>query len=228
MNKKEIIRQTIQGFKGVIFDLDGTLIDSVADIRKFANAIFEEHGFPTHSLDQYIDWIGNGARKLIERALPAGIDQATFDQIFADYLYVYEHEEHTESMLYDGIPQVLDYLSLHHIPMAICTNKPYKVMEKTVKQYLSAWDFVAIVGQQDGKPKKPDPSSALQIVAQMKLHPKDVLFIGDSVVDIKTGQAAGMRSVCITGGYETLKNIEQAQPDVRIHAHRELLDLFNE
>lgn len=220
--------QDIKAFKGVIFDLDGTLIDSVADICKFANQILSKYGYPTHSLDNYIDWIGNGARKLIERAVPADMDSEEFEKLFAEYLLIYELDEHTDSVLYEGIPELLDTLNERNIPMAICTNKPYKVMGQTVKSYFSAWDFVTTMGQQDGKPKKPDPAGALQIAAMMNLAPEDILFIGDSAVDVKTGNDAGMLTICTTAGYETLENIMAAEPDVVIEEHKELLELFNE
>lgn len=217
----------IKAFKGVIFDLDGTLIDSVADICKFANTTLDKYGYPTHTLDNYIDWIGHGARKLIERAVPNAIDEATFEQLFAEYLLIYEHDEHTESVLYEGIPELLDILNAKKIPMAICTNKPHKVMEQTIKSYFTRWDFVETMGQQDGQPKKPDPAGALQIAELMQLAPEDILFIGDSAVDVTTGNAAGMISICTTAGYDTLENIMAAQPDVVIEEHKELLELFN-
>ncbi len=216
----------IAKYKGVIFDLDGTLIDSVADICMFSNKILKKYGFPTHSLDNYIDWIGNGARKLIERAVPAGIDEATFEKLFAEYLLIYEHDEHTESLIYEGITELLDRLTENNIPFAICTNKPYKVMLKTVECYFSKWNFVTTVGQKEGEPKKPDPSGALGIAKLMGLKPEEVLFIGDSAVDVNTGNAAGMITICTTKGYETRENIIAAQPDYLIEDHKELLNLL--
>lgn len=212
--------------KGVIFDLDGTLIDSVADICAFANRMLEKYGFPTHSLDNYIDWIGDGARKLIERACPSDIDAETFEKLFAEYLLIYELDKHTESSLYDGIPELLDRLNADKVPMAILTNKPHKVMLKTVESYFQKWDFICVQGQEDGKPKKPDPAGALAIAEMMQLQPEELVFIGDSAVDVKTGNGAGMTSICTTKGYETLENIKAAQPDYLIEEHRELLELL--
>lgn len=212
--------------KGVIFDLDGTLIDSVADICAFANRMLEKYGFPTHTLDKYIDWIGDGARKLIERACPSDIDAETFESLFAEYLLIYEQDTHTESDLYEGIPELLDRLNSKEIPIAILTNKPHKVMLKTVESYFDKWDFITVQGQEDGKPKKPDPAGALAIAEMMKLKPKELAFIGDSAVDVKTGNAAGMTSICTSKGYETLENIKAAKPDYLIEEHKELLEIL--
>ena len=216
----------IQDYKGVIFDLDGTLIDSLSDIRKFCNKVLARYDYPTHTLDKYHEWVGNGARKLVERALPSGFDPVKFEQIYAEYLHIYEHDEHTESVLYDGIPELLDRLTEQNIPFAICTNKPQKVMLKTIASYFSKWQFVSAVGQKDGEPRKPDPSGALGIAKLMGLSPDQVLFVGDSAVDVKTSNAAGMISICTTKGYETRENIIAAQPDYMIEEHKELLDLL--
>jgi len=217
----------LNGAKGVIFDLDGTLIDSLADICAFSNQILKKFGYPTHSLEMYFEWIGNGARKLIERACPSDIDAATFDQLFAEYLHIYEHNHHTESDLYEGIPELLDRLNAAKIPVAILTNKPHKVMLKTIESYFSKWEFIAVEGQQDGKPKKPDPAGALALAKLMQVEPSEMVFIGDSAVDVKTGNAAGMTSICIMDGYETRENIIAAQPDIMIEKHSELLNLWS-
>ena len=212
--------------KGVIFDLDGTLIHSVADICAFSNQMLKKFGYPTHSLDKYIDWIGDGARKLIERACPKDIDSATFEQLFAEYLHIYEHDEHTESYLYEGISELLDRLNETKVPMAILTNKPHMVMLKTIESYFQKWEFVTVQGQQDGKPKKPDPAGALEIAKLMQLDPADMVFIGDSAVDVNTGNAAGMTSICIMDGYETRENIIAAQPNIMLEKHNELLNII--
>lgn len=213
-------------FKGIIFDLDGTLIDSVADICLFSNKVLAKYGYPTHPLSCYIDWIGDGARKLIERAVPAGLDSNTFDTLYSEYLEVYELEEHTESVLYDGISDLLDKLNADGTPIAILTNKPHKVMLKTVECYFTKWNFVALEGQQDSKPRKPDPSVALEIAQLMQLKPEDIAFVGDSAVDVNTGNSAGMTSICVTAGYETLQNIIDAKPDIMLDTHKELLSIL--
>ena len=212
--------------KGVIFDLDGTLIDSVQDICAFANRKLAEYGYPTHTVDRYIDWIGDGARKLIERACPQDIDSSTFEKLFAEYLHIYECDKHTESVLYDGIPELLDRLNADKVPMAILTNKPHKVMLSTIESYFKKWDFVIVQGQEEGKPRKPDPAAALEIAEIMQLAPEDIVFIGDSAVDVKTGNGSGMTSICIMCGYETRENILAAQPDIMLEKHKELLSIL--
>ncbi len=212
--------------KGIIFDLDGTLIDSIADIAKISNKTLSEYGFPTHSLDKYIDWVGNGARKLIEKAVPQNMTSAAFETFFQDYLNAYEYEEHTESSLYESIPELLTLLNKEEIPIAILTNKPHPVTLKTLERYFAPWHFVRIEGQQEGHPRKPDPTMAIDIAKTMNLLPEEVIFIGDSAVDINTGKAAGMITLCINDGYETLDNILRAQPDIMVDDHKELMGII--
>lgn len=213
-------------YKGIIFDLDGTLIDSVGDICLFANQALEKYGYPTHTIDNYIDWIGNGARQLMLDATPKGLDEETFNKLFAEYLEIYELAEHTESVLYDGITELLDKLTDQYTPICILTNKPHAVMLQTLKSYFSTWTFDIALGQREGLPKKPDPTYALQIAKDLGLAPEEIIFIGDSAVDVKTGKAAGMQTICIEAGYETKENIADAQPTVIIKEHTELLSLL--
>lgn len=213
-------------YKGIIFDLDGTLIDSVGDIGAFANQALENYGYPTHTIDKYIEWIGNGARKLMQRAVPSDIEEATFNKLFNEYLEVYEKGEHIHSVLYNGIPELLDALAPLDVPVCILTNKPHDVMLKTLEFYFSKWSFDIVLGQREGLPSKPDPTYAIEIAEKIKLKPEDIVFIGDSEVDVKTGKAAGMQTICIEAGYETHENIVDAKPTIIIQEHKELLSIL--
>ena len=213
-------------YKGIIFDLDGTLIDSVGDIGAFANEALDNYGYPTHGIDKYIEWIGNGARKLMQRAVPAGLDEATFNKLFNEYLEVYEKGQHVHSTLYAGIAELLDALALANVPVCMLTNKPHAVMLKTLEAYFSKWSFDIALGQREGLPSKPDPAFAIEIAEKLNIKPEDMVFIGDSEVDVQTGKAAGMQTICIEGGYETHQNIVDAQPTIILKEHSELLSLL--
>lgn len=213
-------------YKGIIFDLDGTLIDSVGDICAFSNKALAQYGYPTHTIDKYIEWIGDGARKLMLRALPSDISDERFEKLFADYLKIYELDVHEMSVLYKGIPELLDAITASGITMTMLTNKPHDVMLKTLDSYFTKWDFKIALGQRDNMPQKPDPAEALNIAKQLGLKPEEMVFIGDSAVDIKTGKAAGMDTICVTAGYESRENIMAANATHVIDTHLEILPLL--
>lgn len=214
-------------YKGLIFDLDGTLFDSVRDIAAIANRKLKQYGYPSHSLAAYIEFIGNGAQKLIERALPEDTSQADFDRFFNDYLYAYEHDKHQQSRLYPGISELLTKLNEEKVPIAILTNKPHAVTLRTIKDHFSAWKFDIIIGQNDSFPRKPDPTGIHYIAEKLKLPLDDLIFIGDSTVDVLTAQAAGLRVIAIENGYEDTNKLKALKPNYLIKEHCELISILS-
>lgn len=200
------------GIKAIIFDLDGTLLDSVADIALANNSVLEVNGLPGHAVEKYIGFIGNGARRLVQLSLPenrAG-DEKQIDFFLAAYKKAYMENIVVESKLYNGIPELLTILNEKEIPLAINTNKPHDQTLLIAGKLLSAFKFEKIIGQRDKLPKKPNPQGALQIAKELSLQPSEILFIGDSEVDVKTALAAKVQLVCVTWGYSLKEEMVEA------------------
>ncbi len=187
--------------KGVIFDLDGTLVDSIEDMADAANEMLQQNGFPTHELKDYKRWIGNGARRLVEASLPPCErgDDVT--------IYLLQYEKHyaakllSKTKLFDGIEVVLDEISRAGIPMAVLTNKKQSWAEQIVKELLHQWHFEKIIGHGNAFPHKPDSQGALHFCKSINATPQQVLIIGDSVVDMQTARAAAMIPLGVKWGY---------------------------
>jgi phosphoglycolate phosphatase len=218
-----------RGLGGVIFDLDGTLLDSIADIAMATNKVLKDHNLPEHPLERYVEFIGNGARRIVQRALPAQLksDEAFVDKILKAYKAAYKENIVVESKLFDGIPDLLKFLNKSGLPIAIFTNKPHDQTMLIADKLLRAFKFEVILGQKDENPKKPDPFGALWIVEQMGLKPSDVLFVGDSAVDVNTAKNASMQLVGVRWGYSEENELEDAGCETIVDTVSELKALID-
>jgi len=191
--------------RGIIFDLDGTLLDSIEDIAYANNMMLQKHGFPIHRVERYIHWIGNGAGQLVRLSLPD--EEANNEQYFPVYLNDYKKEYtknlFVKSMLYNGIPELLRFLNEKNIPIAVNTNKPHEQSVIIADHFLKPYNFQLIQGQKDGVPRKPDPAGAKIITDHFGLDAAEVVYIGDSIVDVMTSKAAGMQFIGVNWGYGT-------------------------
>ena len=189
--------------RGVIFDLDGTLLDSIDDIANSNNAMLQKNGFPVHPVERYVHWIGNGAGQLVRLSLPEEV--ACDDEKFKTYLdgYKKEYKQNliVKSMLYDGIPELLAFLNEKNIPMAVNTNKPHEQSVIIADHFLKPYCFRKIQGQMDNVPRKPDPAGAQIIARDCGLKTSEMVYIGDSIVDVTTSKAAGMQFIGVKWGY---------------------------
>ncbi|MHC4993675.1 MAG: HAD family hydrolase [Planctomycetota bacterium] len=185
--------------QAVIFDLDGTLINSLDDIAGSANWALRRLGRPAHNLDTYRYYIGNGADVLMRRALgPDHEDLA--DEALG--LFKGHYTDHAMDLTrpYPGVPAMLDALVKRKTPVAILTNKPQEATDAIVHALLAKWDWAVVHGHRAGVPKKPDPMSALNIVEQLGADPGECVFVGDARPDMETARAAGMVAVgCLWG-----------------------------
>lgn len=182
--------------KGCLFDLDGTLVNSIEDLAISTNEVLKLHGLPTYDISQYRLFVGNGVKKLMERALgQEHID--LLDECLNDFQKIYRQHCLDHTLPYQGIKELIDDLKAKGIKMSVVTNKPHALAIKIVET-LFPDTFVAIYGQQDLYPVKPDPQSTYLALMAMKLDKKDCLFIGDSQVDIDTGYNAEIDSVGVT------------------------------
>jgi phosphoglycolate phosphatase len=196
--------------KSIIFDLDGTLIDSIQDIADCTNEMLQNNGWGTYPVETYIGWIGNGARILIEKAVPDVKDPAIIDKLLAEYISIYTEKYNIKTRIYPGMDKFLDILVDKNIPFSILTNKPHAETLKIAGFYLKKWPFRHIFGQREGIPRKPNPQEAIRIAEDLNTEPGNTLFVGDSATDIKTAVAAGMLSVGVTWGYGTIESMKSA------------------
>jgi phosphoglycolate phosphatase len=213
--------------EGIIFDLDGTLVHTIEDIAGAANVLFERHGLPQHGIDYYLNWIGNGAVKFIERAHGKPVSREQLTAYVNEFKEIYEKNLHDKSRVYDGVPELLDKLVSLGIRISILSNKPDNLTKAVVSYYLSDWPLIPVFGQREDVPRKPDPAGAFEIAEMMEIDPEKILFVGDSDNDILTAQAAGMIPVGVSWGYGRLltEPVEGDYP--MIHQPSELLNLID-
>ncbi len=194
----------------VIFDLDGTLIDSIPDIAGAANKMLRNNRYPEQDVNDYIAWIGHGARQLISKALPDGLDKNTFEKCLKEFLEIYWSNCTVKTKIYEGIHEVLDDLEKQHIPMSVLTNKPHDLTKIIIDYYFKHRNFYAVYGQRIQYPRKPDPTVALNLASQLGIDTESILFIGDSDTDIKTAIAAGMIPGGVSWGYGSVSSMMTA------------------
>lgn len=191
--------------RGIIFDLDGTLVHTIEDIAGAANEMFRRHGLPVHEVPYYLQWIGSGAVRFIERAMGEEVDHHHLMDYVAEFKEIYSHNLHDKSRLYDGIAGMLDQVVDQGIKIAVLSNKPHPLTLKVCDFYLSDWPFHPIFGQRDDIPRKPDPAAALEIASIMGMEPGRIMLVGDSDNDMLTAKSAGMIPQGVTWGYGRLE-----------------------
>lgn len=187
-------------WRGIIWDLDGTLADTLRDITDAANAALASEGLAALPAASYRGLVGRGSRRLIEDAAKT-LDLAAINRMHATFLDHYAQHALDHTKLYDGVEDVLHHYVSAGVPMSILSNKPHD-FTLTVVDALLAWaPFVKVAGLRDGHARKPDPTDALAICERMGLEPAHLVLIGDSEVDMETAHRAGMGAVGVTWGF---------------------------
>ena len=195
-------------FKGIIFDLDGTLVDSLEDLADSMNGILQRYGFPVHDLQTFKGFIGRGMRNLVARSLPGGIeDEELITECHNLMVEEYGNNCTNKTRPYDGIADMLDGLAARRIRLAIFSNKTDILTKKVATALLSKWKFEAMIGSGAGLPEKPDPSGALMISRQMGISPENLIYSGDSGIDMQTANNAGMCAVGVLWGFRTKEEL---------------------
>ena len=211
-------------YKAAIFDLDGTLIDSLADLADSANEMLAGFGFPRHDLDKYRYFVGNGSRKLIERCLPAekAADSAFVDEALAKYKLCYDRNLTHKTVCYEGIMDMLTALQAKHIPLGICTNKHQSAADIIVDKLFPKDMFVSVIGDCKDMPRKPDPKKVLLIAAKMGVKPAEVAYFGDTSVDMDTANNAGMLPIGVTWGFRPQEELVEHGAKILLNTPMEL------
>lgn len=214
-------------YRAVLFDLDGTLLNTLHDIADSVNNVLARFGFPQHEVDSYRYFVGSGMSTLAWRILPENHrDQTIVDIITAgieeEYSKIWTH--HT--CYYPGIPELLGTLTVLGIKMAILSNKPQWSVEQMVSALLLQSHFEIVAGAQSSLPLKPDPTAALQIARQMNINSNEFLYLGDSAIDMKTAVAANMYPVGALWGFRTADELLASGAKALIQEPSHLLPLL--
>lgn len=200
--------------RACIFDLDGTLIDSLEDLADAANDALVAAGFPTHPVDAYRNFVGNGIEMLIKRALPpAALQQLHPPEIQAIVQHMsrlYANNWHAKTRCYAGIPALVAHLHQCGLPLAVLSNKPHAFTCEIIDYFFPHKPFSLVYGARSGLPHKPDPTTALSLAAELALPPDQITFIGDSNVDIQTGLRAGMSTLGVCWGFRSQEELVSA------------------
>ncbi|HCM27403.1 MAG: hypothetical protein A2Z99_02345 [Treponema sp. GWB1_62_6] len=213
--------------KAVIFDLDGTLVDTIEDIAAAVNSAFAKYGYPPRLGREMYKMVGNGMRNLIKQALPQAVsDQSIIEECASAAIKAYAEKPAVYSRAYPGIDELLVGLKSRGIPSAIISNKPDILTRMVVDAVFPGHDFRVVQGEKPGVPRKPDPDSSLEIAAVLGAKPEEVLYLGDSDVDMLMAGAAGFFSVGAAWGFRGTEELEKAGAMRIIDQPVELLSLL--
>lgn len=211
--------------KLVIFDLDGTLLDTIGDLAAACNAMLTLRGLPRHSLEEYRSFVGNGILRLVERALPEPLrDPAAVEAARRDFVNYYTEHIDACTEPYEGIVPLLDELRRRELRLGVVSNKFQAGTEKLVRRFFPGTEFVAVLGQRPGIPLKPDPSADRELLQRAGVDPREAPHVGDSAIDVAAARAAGIRSVGVTWGFRARKELVDAGADLLIDRPAELLN----
>jgi phosphoglycolate phosphatase len=214
----------------LLVDVDGTLVDSVPDLAYCVDQMMAALGLPARGEDRVRNWVGNGAERLVRRALTGTLDgepdQALYEKAYPVFLELYRDNTSQRSVLYPGVREALDYLKGAGYKLGSVTNKPAQFTEPLLRD-LGLRDAFSLVVSGDTLPqKKPDPAPLLHAAREFGVAPEDALMVGDSVSDVKAARAAGFQIVCVSYGYNHGMDIRDVAPDAVIDSMVELQGLL--
>ncbi|MDR3266857.1 MAG: HAD family hydrolase [Tannerella sp.] len=214
--------------KLVIFDLDGTLLNTIYDLAYATNYALHQVGFPIHDVEKYNFFVGNGITKLFERALPENErNEENIHLIRGYFLSYYEQHSSVFTEPYEGIPELLTDLQSRDLKMAVASNKYHRATEELISKFFPEINFVAVFGQREGIPVKPSPAIVFEILQKAKISTKETLYVGDSGVDMQTAFNAGITSVGVTWGFRPQEELEKYGAKYIIDSPAELRKFFD-
>ena len=196
--------------KLVIFDLDGTLLNSLDDLAASTNYALQKHGYPTHELIKYREFVGNGINKLLERALPEGTrTEENILKIREDFMAYYAVHKADYTAPYPGITDLLEALKKRTIFLAVASNKYHSATIALIPHYFGKDTFDFVYGQREGISVKPDPTIVFDILKEAGIKREDTLYVGDSGVDMQTALNSGIVSVGVTWGFRSAEELKE-------------------
>lgn len=213
--------------KLIIFDLDGTLLNTIADLAHSTNYALNKLGYPTHDVEKYNFMVGNGIDKLFERALPEGEkSKKNVLRVRKEFVPYYDVHNADDSRPYSGIPELLAYLQASGIQIAVASNKYQAATQKLIDHYFPEIHFTAVFGQREGVKVKPDPTVVFDILEVAKVTKEDVLYVGDSGVDMQTAANAGVTACGVTWGFRPRAELEEFSPQYIVDTAEEIKRLI--
>ena len=213
-------------YRAAIFDMDGTLTDTLADLHESVNEMLNHYNFPLRTLDEVRQFVGNGARKLMIRSLPA--DKENFiDEALNFYNDCYARNCLNKVKPYAGVMDLLATLAAKKIPLGICTNKQHFAAVAIAEKILAPIKFSYVSGDEPGQPRKPDPTRALEGAKLFGVAPEDVAYFGDTAVDIQTALNAGFLAIGVTWGFRPRSELVDSGAQIIIDYPTEILERIN-
>lgn len=211
-------------YQNVIFDLDGTLLNTLEDLKDSTNYALAQHGYPTRTLEEVRCFVGNGIRKLIDRAVPEGTSVEKTDKVFATFREYYATHSRVKTSMYEGMEQVMDALKEQNISMAIVSNKADDAVKDLAKYYFAKYIDVAI-GEREGISRKPAPDSVYEAMRLLGATKENTVYVGDSAADRATAKNAGIPCISVTWGFRSEELLVSLEPEYLIHKPEEILSV---
>jgi phosphoglycolate phosphatase len=200
----------MQTFQGILFDLDGTLLDSLEDLARSMNSVLRQYHFPTHEIAAYRYFVGDGMETLVRRTLPSEVQgQAVIQECLSAMGETYARQWDRKTRPYPGVPELLDGLESLSVPKVILSNKPHDFTRQMVQKLLAPWRFDLVEGARPEVPKKPDPAGALRLAKNLGIRPENFLYLGDTNTDMQTAVAAKMYPVGALWGFRTAEELRR-------------------
>ena len=214
----------VMAFDAYIFDLDGTLLNTLSDLTNITNMALAEHGMPARTSDEINSFVGNGARVLLQRAAAPGTSEEEIDEILARWRELYPEFGHKYTRPYEGMPETLDKLKAGGAKLGVLSNKFDAATRFVIaEQFPGVFDIVW--GEGPDVPRKPDPTGLLNMMAELGVEPERVAYIGDSGGDMTVAHAAGCTAIGVTWGYRSVEVLEAAGADMLIDAPSQLYNV---
>ena len=213
--------------KLAIFDLDGTLLDTIGDLAASCDAVMQMNGLPQHTTDEYRQMVGRGILRLVEAAIPEQMRLPEYvEKVRRDFVAYYLDHIDLHTHPYNGIPELIDAMTERGVKIAVASNKFQAGTERLIRSFFPGVEFVAVLGQRVGVPLKPNPQIDLEIIEAAGVEPSETLHIGDSGVDMQTAHAAGVRAVGVTWGFRSREELAESGADVIVDHPEEILNLL--
>ena len=214
--------------KALVFDMDGTLLDTLNDLSTATNQALKQHGFDSHPVNAYRHFVGSGARELVRRALPAATKENTaiIDACLASFNEWYQAHWNTQTQLYDGIAELLNFACEQNLKIAVLTNKPQAFAVQCQQAFLDNWPLTCVQGQQPGLALKPAAEISARVTQALAVEPAEVWYFGDSDVDMQTALNAGYRAIGVTWGFRSAEELLAAGADKLVDHPREIIALL--